>query len=37
MVNGLETSKETIEIAEELSKSFGKEVVSIKEFPGFCY
>ena len=35
MVNGLETSQETSEIAEELSKSFGKEVVRIKEFPGF--
>lgn len=35
MVNGLETSKETIEIAKELSISFGKEVVAIKEFPGF--
>lgn len=35
MVNGLETSKETIATAEELSRSFGKEVVAIKEFPGF--
>ena len=35
MVNGLETSRETTEISEALSKSFGKEVVAIKEFPGF--
>ena len=35
MVNGLETSQETIAIAKELSISFGKEVVAIKEFPGF--
>jgi 3-hydroxybutyryl-CoA dehydrogenase len=35
MVNGLETSGETTEISESLSKSFGKEVVAIKEFPGF--
>ena len=35
MVNGLETSQETIAIAKALSISFGKEVVAIKEFPGF--
>ena len=35
MVNGLETSKETTEIAEALARSFGKEVVAIKESPGF--
>jgi len=35
MVNGLETSKETTEISRELGVSFGKEVVTIKESPGF--
>lgn len=35
MVNGLETSNKTTEIAEALAKSFGKEVVTIKESPGF--
>lgn len=35
MVNGLETSKETAVTAEALAKSFGKEVVTIKESPGF--
>lgn len=35
MVNGLETSKRTTEISKELGISFGKEIVSIKESPGF--
>lgn len=35
MVNGLETSQETVEISDKLCRSFGKEVVKIKEFPGF--
>jgi len=35
MVNGLETSKETTKISYELGKSFQKEVVTIKESPGF--
>lgn len=35
MINGLETSQETTAVSEALSKSFGKEVVQIKEYPGF--
>ena len=35
MVKGLETSEETLRVAEEVAQSFGKEVVKIKEFPGF--
>lgn len=35
MVNGLETSQETADTGEAFSKSIGKEVVRIKEFPGF--
>lgn len=35
MVNGLETSAETTKITFELGKSFQKEVVTIKESPGF--
>lgn len=35
MVNGLETSKETTDISKELGESFGKEVVTVKESPGF--
>lgn len=35
MVKGLETSEETLRVAEEVAQSFGKEVVRIKEFPGF--
>lgn len=35
MVNGLETSPETTEISKKLGISFGKEVVTIKESPGF--
>lgn len=35
MVDGLETSRETTKIAETLARSFGKEVVAIKESPGF--
>ncbi|HWR30565.1 MAG TPA: 3-hydroxyacyl-CoA dehydrogenase NAD-binding domain-containing protein [Negativicutes bacterium] len=35
MVNGLETSTETTRISLELGKSFQKEIVSIKESPGF--
>ena len=35
MVNGLETSGETAAIAAAVARSFGKEVVVIKEFPGF--
>lgn len=35
MVNGLETSKETTDISKKLGESFGKEVVSVKESPGF--
>ena len=35
MVNGLETSPETTAITKELGISFGKEVVTVKESPGF--
>ena len=35
MVNGLETSVETTKTSFELGESFGKEVVTIKESPGF--
>lgn len=35
MVNGLETSKETTKISYDLGVSFQKEVVTIKESPGF--
>lgn len=35
MVNGLETAKETTDISKELGESFGKEVVTVKESPGF--
>lgn len=35
MVNGLETAGETTKVSLELGKSFGKEVVTIKESPGF--
>jgi len=35
MVNGLETLAETTRISLELGMSFGKEVVTIKESPGF--
>lgn len=35
MVNGLETSADTTRISFELGKSFQKEVVTIKESPGF--
>ena len=35
MVNGLETSKETTDISKKLGESFGKEVVTVKESPGF--
>lgn len=35
MVSGLETSEETIRISRELGTSFGKEVVKVKESPGF--
>ena len=35
MACGLETSQETAVRAKEVAKSFGKEVVQIKEFPGF--
>lgn len=35
MVNGLETSKETTEISKKLGISFDKELVTIKESPGF--
>ncbi len=35
MVNGLETSAETTKIAGEVGTSFGKELVTIKEYPGF--
>lgn len=35
MVNGLETSRETTAVSKELGISFGKEVVTIKESPGF--
>jgi len=35
MVNGLETSAETTDITRELGISFGKEVVTVKESPGF--
>lgn len=35
MVNGLETSAETTKASFEVGKSFGKEVVTIKESPGF--
>lgn len=35
MVKGLETSEETTELTRELGISFGKEVVTVKESPGF--
>ena len=35
MVNGLETSPETSAITKALGESFGKEVVTVKESPGF--
>ena len=35
MVKGLETSPDTLALADSVARSFGKEVVQIKEFPGF--
>lgn len=35
MISGIETSESTIQISKEFGKSIKKEIVQIKEFPGF--